>query len=279
MSPGEEKTFALQVPEDYYQADVAGQEANVSVHVHTVREQDLPPLDDELAKMIGDYDSLESLTTAIRENLKAEALQEAESLYVNTVLEAIAATAVKIEYPPQAIDREVDLAMSQMERNLSASGIQFDTFLRMIGRTREAYKQQLRPSAEEGLRKRLILKEVARREGLEAEPEEVQADIDRMIESAGAEAEKMREVLETAGGRESVAVDLVLAAAQKRVVEIGKGEAPPLAVQEEKAEIPPEAPAEAVAAAEPIVEEQPTAELPAEQEQESSGEPGTEGAE
>jgi trigger factor len=288
ISPGEEKTFTLAVPEDYHQADAAGQEANVAVHVHTVREQDSPELDDELAKMIGDYDSLESLKTAIRSNLEAEALEEAESQYVNKVLDAMIAAAVKIEYPPQAVDREVDVALSQMERNLSASGIEFDTFLKMIGRTREAYKQQMRPSAEEGLRKRLVLKEVARREGLEAEPEEVQADINSIIESAGPEAERMREMLETPEGRESVAADLVLEAAQKRVIEIGKGEAPPVAAEEVKAEIPAEVPAEApmeaeakveaLAVEETVAEEQPAAEPPAEK-QETSGEPGTEGAE
>jgi trigger factor len=245
MSPGEEKTFVLTVPEDDYEEDVAGQDATVTVRVHTVREEDVPPLDDELAMMVGDYDSLDSLKVALRENLETAALQQVESEYLDKVLEAMIEAAAKIEYPPQAVDREADMVLGQMERNLAASGLQLDTYLGMIGKTRHSYREELRPTAEERLQKRLVLEEVARAEGLEADPDEIEAEIDRVSEMMGENAEQMRQMLDSPEGRKSVADDLIMAQSQERIRQIGKGEAPPLEEEEQEAEAQPESAPEA----------------------------------
>jgi trigger factor len=228
MSPGEEKTFEMTVPEDDFDEGVAGQPGTVAVRLHTVKEEDLPPLDDDLALMVGDYDSLAELETVTQERLETEAFQKAETEYLDKVLEAMIEAAVKIEYPPQAVDREAEIALSQMERNLSSSGIELDTYLGMIGKSREMYRQELHPAARDRLNRRLVLNQVAEREHLEVEVEEIDAEIDRLSEMMGEQAGDMREMLESPTGRLSVADDLMVARVQARIVEIGKGEAPPL---------------------------------------------------
>jgi trigger factor len=254
MSAGEKKTFVLTVPEEDDGADIAGQEAEIEVHLHTVREEDRPLLDDELATMVGDYDSLDDLKAAIREEMEMQALQKAESEYLDSVLEAMIEAAVKIEYPDQAVDREADLVLGQMERNLATSGMQLDTYLGMVGKTRESYRQDLRPSAEERLQKRLVLTEIARLEGIVADPDEVDAEIERLREVMGDDAEQMQEMFDSPEWHESVAEDLVMAQTQERVTLIGKGEAPPLEGEKEAVTEPPEegavseAPEEAVEA-------------------------------
>ncbi|MFN2289852.1 MAG: trigger factor [Anaerolineae bacterium] len=228
ISPGEEKTFELGVPEGDTDEEAAGQLGTVTVRVHTVRERDVPPIDDELALMLGDYDSLADLRASVRERLETEALESAESEYLTDVLEAMEVAAVRIEYPPEAVDRESELAVSQMERNMAAQGLPPETLWRMMGKSRDLYKQEIRSSAENRLRRRLVLDEVARREQLKPEPDEVEAEIERIAEMAGAEADQMREMLETPEGRASLTEDLILTMAQERVKEIGRGEAPPL---------------------------------------------------
>lgn len=235
LSPGEDKTFTLMVPEDDFEEGVAGQEGTITVHLHTVKEEDLPPLDDELAMMVGDYDTLDALKAATRENLETEALQQAESEYVDKALDAIIEAAARIEYPAQAVDEEMEMALAQMERNLAASGIQLDTYLQMLGKPREMYKQELRPASEERLKKRLVMVEVAQREKLMIDDEEIDAEIDRLSEMMGERAGEMRELLESPGGRMSVADDLMVARVQERIAQIAKGEAPPLE-EEEKSE-------------------------------------------
>jgi FKBP-type peptidyl-prolyl cis-trans isomerase (trigger factor) len=176
--------------------------------------------------------------------------------------------AVKVEYPPQAVDRETTFVLNQMERNLAMSGLQLDTYLGMIGKTREGYSQELRPAAEDRLQKRLVLEQVAEAEGLEADPDAVEAEIDRLSEAAGEEAEQMRAMLESPEGRLSIASDLVMTQAQERVIQIGKGEIEGEAEVEVEIETEAgveteaevEAEAEAEAEAETEVEEEPVAE-------------------
>jgi trigger factor len=165
--------------------------------------------------------------------METQALQQAESEYLDKVLEAMIEAAVKIEYPDQAVDREADLVLGQMERNLATSGMQLDTYLGMVGKTRESYRQDLRPSVEERLQKRLVLTEIARLEGIEADPDEVDAEIDRLREVMGDSAEQMQEMLDSPEWHESVAEDLVMHQTQERVTLIGKGEAPPLEDEEQ----------------------------------------------
>jgi trigger factor len=254
MSPGEDKAFTLTVPEDDYEQDVVGDEAEIRVHLHTVRAEDIPPLDDDLALMVGDYDSLDDLRSALRDELEKAAAEKAESEYLDKVLDAMIENAAKIEYPPQAVDHETEYALKQMERNLASSGIELDRFLGMIGKSREQYKQELSPAAEGRLRKRLVLREVAKREGLEVEEAQVDAEIERLTEMMGDQADEMRKMLQSPSGQLSVKDDLLTAKVEERVMQIAKGEAPPLE-EEPGGEAALEAMAESEAESEPQAEE------------------------
>ncbi|MBN1659815.1 MAG: trigger factor [Anaerolineae bacterium] len=245
MSPGEEKRFELDVPEDDADDAAAGQTATVTVRLHTVRKLDQPD-DEELIMTVGDYEAIDDLRASVHERLETDARLAAEAEYLDKVLDAMVEAAPRIEYPPQALDREAEMAMSQLERQLAASGMTADIFFRMIGKTRESYQRELRPSVEGRLRKRLVLQKIGQMEGLEADPEAVQAEIERTVAMAGDRADEMREMLESQEGRESVASDLIVERVQARVIAIGRGEVEGEAgsepePQEEEEESEPEA--------------------------------------
>ncbi|MFN2227475.1 MAG: trigger factor [Anaerolineae bacterium] len=236
MAPGETKTFELQVPEEGEDEEVAGKTATITATLHAVREQDLPEMADELAMMVGTYETLDELKASVRERLETEALEREEADYLSKVLEAMIEGASRIEYPAQAVDREADLALRQMEQNFAMQGLPPSTLWSMIGKTREQYKQEMGPVAEDRLRRRLVLEEVGRREGLEPDEAEIEAEIERMVAMAGDEADEMREMLESPEGRASIADDLRIDLARERVKAIGKGEAPELAEAEVEVE-------------------------------------------
>ena len=279
MSAGEEKTFTLTLPEDDFQENVAGQEGTITVTLHSVKEQDLPPLDDELAMMAGDYDDLAALRLATQENMETQALQKAEAEYFENAMNALIENADHLEYPPQAVDQESEVALSQIERNLAASGIELDTYLGMMNKTREAYKVELRPAAEDRLKQRLVMANVAEGEGLTVEDEAIDAEIERLSASMGERADEMRDMLNSPAGRLSVADDLMVAKVQERIVQIAKGEAPDLeeetgeVKEEQDAEEAEEEAAEKPAAEEPEAEESadkadsPAEEVPEEEEE------------
>ena len=285
MSPGETKTFELEMPEDDEDELAAGKAVSVTAKLHTVREKDLPEIDDELAMMIGTYENLEDLKVSVRERLETEALEREEAEYLDKVLEAMIEVAPRIEYPPQAADREADMAVRQMEQNFAMQGLPPDTLWRMMGKTREQYRQEMRPMVETRLHKRLVLEEVGRRETLEIPDDEIEAEIERLVAMAGEEADAMREMLESPEGRHSVVDDLRMDRAQERVKAIGKGEAPPLPEVEAEAgpgsdagpEVEAAAEAETESGAEVEAEVEPGADPAAEAEPEPQAEAEAEG--
>ncbi|MEJ2208873.1 MAG: trigger factor [Anaerolineae bacterium] len=262
MAPAETKTFELQVPEDDEDEEVAGKTATITATVHAVHERDLPEMDDELAMMVGTYETLDELRASVRDRLESEALEREEADYLSKVLEAMVEAAPRIEYPSQAVDREADMALNQLEQNFAMQGLPPSTLWSMMGKTREQYKQEMGPVAEDRLRRRLVLEEVGRREGLEPDDDEIEAEIERMVAMAGEEAEEMREMLESPEGRASITEDLRIDLARERVKAIGRGEAPdlPEVEEEEEEEAAAETEAEAEAEAEPEAEAETEAE-------------------
>jgi trigger factor len=235
MSAGEEKSFVLKYPADDSDEQLAGKEVAFSVRLQAVKQKELLPLDDDLALVVGDYDTLEDLRAALRQQLEMEAVDAAQPEHLDKVLQAMVEQAAKIDYPPQAVERESDRALSRMERDLESAGIKLDRYLQMLGKTRETYKIEFRPAAEVRLKKRLVLIEAARQEGLDVTADELETEIARLTERLGEDSQELREALASPEGRLSVADDLLTTKAQWRVIAIGKGEAPPLEKKEEGA--------------------------------------------
>lgn len=230
MTAGEEKTFTLAYPASDPRQDLAGKEAEFNVKLVAVNEEDVPPLDDDLALMVGDYESLADLRTAVRADLEREAGERAEADFAEKVLTAMIDQAAKIEFPPQAVDKELDNSLERMEGSLSGRGLKLDTYLGMIGKTRAAYRDELRPMAVNQVRRTLALGEIIRREGLSVEGEAVQAEIERLAASEEFQGDEMQKLLQSAGARISVMNDLLITRAHQRVAAIARGEAPELPV-------------------------------------------------
>ena len=265
MSAAEDRVFILECPADHEDEQLAGKDVTFSVHLQAVKQKELLPIDDDLALMVGDYDTLADLRTAGRQQLEMEAADAAQPAYLDKLLQAMVEQAVRIDYPPQAVERESDRALSRMERDLEAAGIKLDKYLEMLGKTREQYKAEFRPAAEVRLKKRLVLVTVAKQEDLDVTADEVEVEIARLLERLGEDAEELREAITSPEGRLSVADDLLTTKTQWRIIAIGKGEAPPL--EKVEGEAAAEAGTEVVADA---LAEEPREEAPAPAEAETT---------
>jgi trigger factor len=237
MSADEEKRFVLTYPDDDPRQDVAGREATFTVKLVTAGQQDIPPLDDDLAAMVGDYASLADLRTAAHRNLEVEAQQAAEAEFADRVLAAMVEQAPKIEFPSQAVDRELDSMLEDMESNLAARGLKMEAYLGILRKTRAAYRQDLRPAATDRVKRLLALSEIVKREGLQVEDAEVDAELAQLKAREESQDAKLQEALDSPVGRVGVMNDLLIAAARQRIVDIAKGEAPALVVRSETASV------------------------------------------
>jgi trigger factor len=228
MAAGEEKTFTLTLPDgEESDADVAGKEALFAVTLHDVRGRILPDLDDDLARTVGDFDTLEELRQDIRSRFEESEQRQADQAYTEEVLEALVASA-DIQYPPDMVEDQIDNNIKGIERQFESQGLSTDDFFKLSGQTEEAFRESLRPRAERSIRRGLVLGELARRENLDVEDEEIHGRIALMSASWGERAAEAHQMLSTPEAVRSVSSDLLADKAVQRLVAIAKGQAPPL---------------------------------------------------
>lgn len=181
MRPGEEKEFVLSWPADS-RSIYAGKQARFNVHVKAIQANTVPELDDAFAQMVGpDFATLEDLKNNIRTTLQESRKSQAENEYLEKALDALVAQS-KLEYPPVVVEDQLDVMVSEFERQLRQFGIEsLDSYLQQVGQTREQYRDSLREQAELIARRNLVISELYRQEGIEVTDEDIDRRIDAMV--------------------------------------------------------------------------------------------------
>jgi trigger factor len=228
MSAGETHTFDLEIDEGSVEEEhLKGAIAHFEVTCSKVWERELPALDDEFAKSIGDYDSLLELRADIRKKLEETALREARADYANQVLGAIVEQAT-VEYPQVMLEEWLDDVVKEFEDRLREGGLTLDDYIRIKGISRDEIRKELRPAAEQRLGRALVLGKVVEAERLEVGQDEVGDEIETMILSFGDQAALARQLMSGEDSKNSIANRLLTQKAIDRLIEIARGEAPEL---------------------------------------------------
>ena len=224
MTEGQEKEFTLAVPDDYPQESYAGKDCHFHVEVVSVKEKELPELDDEFAKGVREgFEDMEALTEHIRQRLTDEGEATAKRELERNVLEEIKQLA-NIQASELIYQREMDSIRQEHERTLRNQRLDMETYLRFTGQTEEDFQEQLRPQAEDRLTTVLVMRKLAEQEGMEVESGEIDAEIDRMMENSAEEsAASLRRMLNSDDSRESIRSSLMNQKVLARLVEIASG--------------------------------------------------------
>ena len=254
MSAGEEKKFDLTFPDTYPNDSLKGQLGHFEVTVKEVKQRALPEWTDELAQTFGDYESLDDLRAKVRADLAAQAEQSVRREYADKVVTQLADSA-EVKYPPVVLEQELDEYLEDLDRRLREQRLTLDDYLKIQGKKKEDFREEVRPQAATRLKRTLVLGKVVDLEGLTVDEQEIELAIDKLSTPWGTQAAEMRKVLSNDRARRMVSLDVLSDKAVDRLVAIARGdEVPPL----------PERPqAEAVneAAAEAPAEPAPTASL------------------
>jgi trigger factor len=178
MQPGEDREVAVTFADDYFNAKLAGMTVDFKVHLHEIREQILPDIDDELAKQLGPFDSLESLKDKIRENLSAgyekRTEQELNEQIFTELLEKI-----EFEVPDAMVEMELEHILNDAERSFNQANKTFEE----AGITREGLAEKYRVTAEKQVRRHLILGKIVDQEGIQISDDEVDAELAEMAKT------------------------------------------------------------------------------------------------
>jgi len=177
MSTGETKEFNLNLPEDFGASDVAGQEAAFEVSVSEIKGKVLPPLDDELAKNIGDgLETLTDLRNRIRENLEASADNTLRRSLEDLALDALVNGAT-IALPPMLVDHEAEHVLQEQQQALAMSNVPMSAYMERVGKSEEDLISEARETADRRLRRSLVLDELADAESIEVPEEDVETEL------------------------------------------------------------------------------------------------------
>jgi trigger factor len=226
MEAGEARTFTLTLPVDFPQEELQGQEAEFTVRVTEVYGSTLPELDDDLARTVGNFDSLDALEKQVREQLRQVAQEKADEEYTTQVLETILEQA-QVAYPPGMLENTLDEVVEEFERAVKHEArLSLEDYLHLRGQTIEDLREELEPRAAARLKRGLVLGEITMREGLEVNEEEIGTHIEEVSAPWGARADEVRASLSSDAGRQTVRSRLLADKAVQRLVAIARGEAP-----------------------------------------------------
>ena len=203
---------------------LSGKTGTFTVVVKEVKEERLPPLNDEFAREVGEgFPSLQALRqhleSGIRERLEAEATEK----YRDDALGELVKTTDEMEYPPVLLEREIDHLLRDEAR---AAGQDVDRYLEQTRQPRQEIRDALRETAEDRVRRSLTLTALAEAENVKVEPAEVDSEIEQIISSSGAQAAQIRQLFSSPGGRESIERSLLTRRTLDRLVEIVSGAKP-----------------------------------------------------
>ena len=207
MKPGEEKTITVTFPEDYHAENLKGQEATFKVKVNELKRKELPELDDEFAKDVSEFDTLEEYKADLRKKLEEKAAENEEAYKKDTVIEKATANA-KMDIPEVMIEHEVDHMLQDLEQRLQMQGMNLDLYYQFAGTDEAGMRTQFREDAEQRVRVNLTLEAIAQKENIEVTDEEVDQELQKMAEMYQLEVEDMKQRLTAMGQLESLKNDL-----------------------------------------------------------------------
>ena len=186
MKIDEEKEIKVTFPEEYFSSELAGKEATFKVKVHEIKKKELPELDDEFAKDVSEFDTLDELKKSIQDKLEKENADKQKYETEDAVIKAVVEE-MKVEIPSGMIETEVDNMIRDIESRLSYKGLKLEQYLQMLGKTEEDLRKEYEPQATEAVKSRLMLEAVIKAEKIEANIEEVDEKIKEMAKNYGKE--------------------------------------------------------------------------------------------
>ncbi|MHB8619899.1 MAG: trigger factor [Chloroflexota bacterium] len=182
LSVGDQKQIEDTIPQDA-RGSLAGKTVTYNVTVESIKEKELPAIDDELARSVGAYDSLEDLKADLRRRLEEQKQAQAKAKFEGDLVARLV-EATTFQFPELMVEQKLNVILREAELNFRRQGFTVETFLRATNKTAQQMREEFRPQAVSRVKSQLVLQEVALREAVEVSAAEVDEEIQGMVESA-----------------------------------------------------------------------------------------------
>ncbi len=192
MKVDEVKDVKVKFPDEYFSKDLAGKDAVFKVTLHEIKKKELPKIDDEFAKDVSEFDTLDELKNSIKERLDTDnerkAKYETEEEAIKTVCEN-----AKLDIPNGMVELEIDNMMQDMQTRLSYQGLNLNQYMQMLGKTEDDMRSEFKEQAERQIKSRLVLEAIVKAEKIEAVDEEIAEKVKEMAKQYGRKEEELLE--------------------------------------------------------------------------------------
>jgi len=192
MKIDEEREINVKFPEEYFSENLSGKDAMFKVKLHEIKKKELPEINDELAKDISEFDTLDELKASIRTKQEEQNAKRAKYETEDAVIEAVCKEA-EVEIPSGMIETETDNMEQDISTRLSYQGMQLEQYLQMMGKTKQEFRNEYKEQAEKQVKSRLVLEAVAKEADVKVSEEEISAKIKEMAANYGQKEEAVKD--------------------------------------------------------------------------------------
>lgn len=193
MKAGEEKDIPVKFP-DEYSAPLAGKDAVFAIKIKAVQVKELPALDDEFAKDISDFDTLEALKADKKANMDEKAAKNRQTAIENIALQKASENAI-IEIPDVMVERQINYMLRDIAYQLSMSGLSLEDYVKYTGTDMNGLKESYRAEALARVKTQLVIEAIGDKEGVECTDDDLKAIIAEYAEGSGKSAEEFEKSL------------------------------------------------------------------------------------
>ena len=205
-SAGEEFDVNVKFPEEYGAAELAGKDATFKIKLHEVKYKELPALDDDFAKDVSEYDTLDELKDSIRNNIKTNLDKQAEQKVENDLMDQVIAN-MKADIPDAMVDSRIDELVQDFEYHISQQGLKLADYLKYMGMNIEQFRAQFKEQADKQVKMRLAMEAIVAKEGITASDEEFEEEVKRIADAYKMEADKVKSIVDAAAVKADLAIN------------------------------------------------------------------------
>ena len=191
---GDEFEISVKFPEDYQAEELKGKDATFKIKLHQIKRKELPTLDDEFAKDVSEFDTLDEYKNSLREKLQSDREKQEEMNVENQIFDALIEK-VQGEIPEEMYEQEVEESINNFAYRLQSQGLNLETYLKYTGMDVNAIKEQFRPQSEKQLKLRLALEKIAELENLEVSDEAVEEEYEKLAKQYNMEVAQIKNLV------------------------------------------------------------------------------------
>ena len=191
MKIDEEKDINVTFPDDYSSKDLAGKPAVFKIKLHEIKAKEYPEMDDEFAKDVSEFDTMDELKADIRKNLEEQNEKRTKNEIEDNAINKVCDNS-KLDIPSGMIESEIDAMCDDMNRRLAYQGLNLEQYLKVFNKSMSDFRSEMQPQAEKSIKTRLVLEAICKDAKLVITEEEIDEKISELAKTYGRPEDELK---------------------------------------------------------------------------------------